>query len=241
MRYAIISDIHSNLEALEAVLNALSKEKIDKYICLGDIVGYGGDPNPCGEKIKELKMHTILGNHDACCTGSFDLSNFTDYARMSLVWTIRNLEEKELDYLKTLELSADIDDFTIVHAALDKKEEFQYMVDAEEAEKSFKAMYTNILFVAHTHVSGVFEYKGNRLQYFKKDKIKVSKDTKYIVNTGSVGQSRDGDSRACYVVYDSARNEILIKRVAYDIEKAQAKILKARLPGFLAFRLREGI
>ncbi len=241
MRYGIVSDIHSNLEALEAVLDALSKEKIDKYICVGDIVGYGADARACIKKVRQLNIVTVLGNHDAGCIGFTDLSYFNERAKAAVIWTKEILSQSDLEYLKTLRLVIEMGDFTLAHGTLDNPEAFHYMLDTYWASRSFDAMKTRILFVGHSHVPGIFEHKKGNLKYFHQEKIKPSKNAKYIVNTGSVGQPRDGDSRACFVIYDTLHDEICIKRVEYDIEKAKDKILKASLPPMLADRLSRGM
>jgi len=237
MRYAIISDIHSNLEALVAVLDALTSERIDTYYCIGDIVGYGADPVPCLKKIKEHCLTSVLGNHDAGCVGSLDLLNFNQAARSAVVWTKKKLKKEDLDYLKNLELVVHRNSLTFVHGTLVKPEDFNYMFDLSQARESFNKMTTNIVFVGHSHVPGIFEKKNQTIKYFYKHKLNFSKDARYIVNAGSVGQPRDGDKRACFVIYDSQKKEILTKRVEYDIGKAQKKILDAGLPAILAERL----
>ncbi len=241
MRYGIVSDIHSNLEAFEAVLDALSKEKIDRYICVGDIVGYGADPRACIKKVRQLNIVTVLGNHDAGCIGFTDLSYFNEHAKAAVIWTKEILNQSDLEYLKTLRLVIEMGDFTLVHGTLDNPEAFHYMLDTYRALRSFDAMKTRILFVGHSHVPGIFEYKKDNLKYFYQKKIKPSENAKYIVNTGSVGQPRDGDSRASFVIYDTDQNEIYIKRIEYDIEKARKKILKTDLPPILADRLSRGM
>jgi len=240
MRYAIISDIHSNLEALEAVLETLSKEQIEKFYCIGDIVGYGADPGLCIKRVKEKSMITVLGNHDAGCTGFTDLSYFNEDARTAVAWTRGMLQDIDLEYLKKLELVIRNSDITLVHGTLVSPKEFDYMFDALQARKSFNEMTTNLLFVGHSHVPGIFEQRNGNVKYFHKDNTKISKKCKYIVNAGSVGQPRDGDNRACYVIYDAQKSEISINRVEYDIEKAQRKILQAGLPSTLAQRLAVG-
>ncbi len=241
MRYAIIADIHSNLEALGMVLDALTKERIDKYICVGDIVGYGADPRISIKKVRELDMTTVLGNHEAGCTEFIDLSYFNEYASAAVSWTKDILKESDLKYLKTLKLIVEIEGFTLVHGTLNKPESFHYIFDRYQARESFNLMKTKILFVGHSHVPGIFEYKNNNLKYFYQEKAVISKDAKYIVNAGSVGQPRDNDNRASYVIYDTESDEIYIKRVEYDIKKAQEKILQAGLPPMLAYRLSKGV
>lgn len=240
MRYGIVSDMHSNLEALDSCLDALSKERIDKYICIGDIVGYGADPSVCIKKVRELDALTVLGNHDAGCTGSLDLSYFNSYARDAIIWTKKVLSQSELDYLKGLELVKEMGDLTFTHGSLVNPGDFNYILNRHEALSSMEVMTKKILFIGHSHVPGVFERRDDDLRYFYREKIKVSENAVYIVNAGSVGQPRDGDNRASYVIYDDRKSEIFIKRIGYDISGAREKILKAGLPKILAYRLDEG-
>jgi len=241
MIYAIISDIHSNLEALNTALDALSNEKIEKYYCAGDIVGYGADPILCIEKIKKMNMESLMGNHEAGCTGFTGLSYFNDDAKSAIIWTREKISGSDIEYFGSFKFVIENDDFTITHGTLDNPESFNYMIDSYHAMKSFQLMKTRILFVGHSHIPGIFEYKNGKLGYFLKEKIILSNETKYIINIGSVGQPRDGDNRASYAVYNSEKKEIYIKRVKYNIKKAQEKILKENLPSFLASRLSAGI
>jgi predicted phosphodiesterase len=241
MRYAIISDIHANLEALTAVLTDINCDKIDKTICVGDIIGYGADPNDCVKKVKECNMQCVLGNHEAGCLGTFGLDRFTPLAREAVIWTKRNLSAESTAYIKTLEIVLYESDFAIAHGTLDNPRQFDYMAGVEEARSSFVMMDSRILFVGHSHVPGIFEYAKDNIEYFYKEEMRLSDSVKYIVNAGSVGQPRDGDNRASYAVYDDEKNRLWIKRVKYDIKKAADKILKAELPPFLASRLEKGL
>ncbi len=208
---------------------------------MGDIVGYGADPRACIKKVRQLNIVTVLGNHDAGCIGVTDLSYFNEHAKAAVIWTKEILNQSDLEYLKTLRLVIEMGDFTLAHGTLDNPEAFHYMLDTYQALRSFDAMKTRILFVGHSHVPGIFEYKNGNLKYFCQEKIKPYKNAKYIVNTGSVGQPRDGDKRASFVIYDTHSDEICIKRVKYDIGKAKEKILKAGLPSMLADRLSRGM
>ena len=242
MRYGIISDIHSNLEAFEKVLDVLSKEKIDRYVCVGDIVGYGADPKACIEITKDLNPLVVVGNHDSACVGKTSLSYFNPRAKEAVIWTKDVLEPMYIAYLNTLDLVLEEEGaFTLVHGTLEDPESFNYMVDRFLAKQSFEKMHTQLLFVGHSHIPGIFELKNNKIRYFLKPKIKLSTGVSYIVNAGSVGQPRDGDNRACFVIYDTDKNTIEINRVEYDMDSAQKKILEKGLPSALAYRLTKGV
>lgn len=241
MRYGIISDIHSNLEALEAAIGALSNEKIDTLFCVGDVVGYGANPIECIEKIKKLCSTIVCGNHDVACVEEEYVKRFNEVARAAAAWTRDILKEKEVSFLKELGVVFKNRDLTLVHGTLEEPEDFHYMFDGYEAEKTLNLMENRVCFVGHSHVPGIFLRKNHDLKYFYKEKTKFENGDKLIVNVGSVGQPRDGDPRLCYSVYDTQKRVIELKRVPYDIKKAQKKIFKAGLPSFLGYRLGEGV
>ena len=241
MKYGIISDIHGNQEAFEVAMKALSREKLDKVLCGGDIVGYGADPDECIRKTKELCSAIVCGNHDAASSGLRDTKNFNDAAKKAISWTQKNLNNEETAFLKKLNLVYQNEHLTLVHGTLQSPGEFRYMVDGDAALETFRLMKTPVIFVGHSHVPGIFSYRSNRIKFFCKEKTKISKGEKVIVNTGSVGQPRDGDPRLCYAVYDTDKNTVELKRLPYDTEKARAKIIKAGLPRFLADRLSGGV
>jgi len=240
MRYGIIADIHGNLEAFESALRALSREKIDKYLCVGDIIGYGADPHECIKMTRALGALTVIGNHEAACSGLMNIDYFNDEARAAVIWTKQNLKKDDFVFLKKADLTYTNAHLTMVHGTLPEPSEFNYMRSRDAARETLGLMKTNICFVGHTHVPGIFSVKGGRLKYFCEEKTKIAKGEKLIVNAGSIGQPRDGDPRSCYSVYDTDSRVVELKRVAYDVEKAQKKILEAGLPGFLAERLGAG-
>lgn len=241
MRYGIISDIHSNLEAFRAVLDALSKEKIDEYLFIGDLVGYGADPHACIKEMKALgPKELIAGNHDRGSLDLLDIGYFNEYAAEAVIWTKGVLGKEELDYLGSFRLIYESDKFTLVHGSLEKPEDFNYIMDEDEAYRTMKLMNTAICFVGHSHAAGIFHSAGGRAAFAAAPDIKIEQGNKYVVNVGSVGQPRDGDSRAAYAIYDEEASAVEIRRVAYDVKAAQRKILDAGLPGWLASRLAEG-
>lgn len=241
MRYGIFSDVHSNTEALEAVIAAYKKESIDIYLCVGDIVGYASEPNKCAEAVKALVCFTVSGNHDWASVGLLSLAYFNYYAKKAISWTKDKLKEEAFSFLASLKLLYRNADLTMVHGTLSNPGEFDYMADSEIARETFGLMETNVCFVGHTHVPGAFVRKNNRqITYLKETRFKIAQDNKYIIDVGSVGQPRDGDPRSVYCIYDTDKEEICLKRVAYDTRVARNKIIAAGLPSFLGNRLLVG-
>jgi diadenosine tetraphosphatase ApaH/serine/threonine PP2A family protein phosphatase len=240
MRYAVFADIHSNLEAWGTVLEALKKENVDKFVCVGDIVGYGADPRECIDLLGPLDVITVAGNHDWASIGKLDITYFNIYARQAVLWTMKNLRITDKDYLGSLELVQSEDNFTLVHGSLDRPEEFRYILHIESAKPSFRLLEKTVLFIAHSHVPFVLSIKGEKEKYLAPGLLNLLKEERYIINVGSVGQPRDGDPRACYVIYDTERDIVEFKRIEYDIITAQRKIVEAGLPGVLAERLAVG-
>lgn len=226
MLIAFISDIHANFEALKTILERIDDLEIKKIYCLGDIVGYGPDPNECIENIRGRKIPSILGNHE-CGVIEKNTSWFNIYAAQSIWWTIENLTEKNLNFIKTLpekvELTLNNRRILLVHGSPNNPTwEYVYEnnVDAGFVEK----LNYDIIVMGHTHIP-----------FIKKVKNKL------VINPGSIGQSRDGDFRASFAIVDLKKLEAKIIRVEYDVEKVARKIIKAGLPEFLAIRLYGGI
>jgi predicted phosphodiesterase len=238
MRYGIFSDVHSNLEALEAVISAYRGESIDKYLCVGDVVGYGANPKECIEKVRTIAMITIAGNHDWATVNLFSVDYFNPAAKEAVFWTRNILDQKDAFFLESLKLTYKNEDFTLVHGTLDRPQDFNYMIDGFAAKETFRLLETNICFVGHTHVAGVFmKDRYGRPHYEKDASVNIKPGNKYIINTGSVGQPRDGNPKAAYCVYDTEKKSIQIKRVDYDMKLARKKIMEAGLPQFLADRI----
>ncbi|MFA5114494.1 MAG: metallophosphoesterase family protein [Candidatus Omnitrophota bacterium] len=241
MRYAIIGDIHANLEALNAVTNDISGEGADRCFCVGDVVGYASNPWECIDRIKALAEVTVAGNHDWAAAGRLASSYFNLQARQAISWTAGHLESAELDFLSSLELVYRDEDFTLVHGTLDMPEKFNYMTDVLSSRESFSCLRNNICFLGHSHLPAVFIQNSDK--EVKQDKagcIVLEKGKKYIINVGSVGQPRDGDPRSCYCLYDSAKKEVRFRRVDYNVPAARKKIIEAGLPRFLGDRLLTG-
>ena len=157
MRYALISDIHGNLEALSAVLKDMEKERIDTYLCIGDIVGYGANPKECIEIVKSLKAEVLIaGNHEWGVTGSLGLDYFSEYARAAIIWTKKILKSSEIEYLKSFKLVYEGDDFVLVHGGLTEPDKFPYIMDSDDALRTIKLMKKPLLFVGHTHAAEIY-------------------------------------------------------------------------------------
>lgn len=240
MRYGIFSDVHSNLEAFTAVLDAFSRKKINRYLCIGDIVGYGADPKECIRKTKELNAVIVEGNHDWASAGFMDAAYFNLYAKKAVEWTQTVLSDEEKEFLRSLKLVYQTDDITLVHGTLERPEAFSYIFDTRTAQKTMELSNTQLCFVGHSHVPVVFSSKGGSLSYSFESKVEILPQTRYIINVGSVGQPRDGDPRACFAIYDTETKKIEIERIQYNIKVAQEKIIEAGLPHILATRLAGG-
>jgi len=240
MRYGIFSDIHGNLEAFEAVLAACRQEAIDKFFCLGDIVGYGADPQQCIAEVRSLNAITVAGNHDRAVVDLFDKEYFNPYALEAIVWTKGVLNDFEKDFLRNLPLQHSEETFMLAHAGPEDPGRFLYLFEAEDVSKSFAEMKRPICFVGHTHIPRTFILQGGRVSLCEKEKFQADPRALYICNIGSVGQPRDNNPEAAYCIFDSKKMLVEIKRIGYNINRAQAKIREAGLSEFLAARLSQG-
>jgi len=240
MRYGIFGDIHSNLEAFQEVKKAYKNENIDRYICVGDIVGYGVDPHSCIEEVKKLKVKTVCGNHDRASAGLLSQDSFNKLAREAVRWTEGALSREEKEYLKSLTFVVNEENFSVVHGSLDMPDFFYYITDSVSAYWCFRKMEKDICFVGHSHVPVIFSMEEDEIKSSLEKSIKLKPRVRYIVNVGSVGQPRDGNPMASFSVFDSDRMTVEVKRVDYDVESAKNKILKAGLPERLGYRLLQG-
>lgn len=240
MRYAIFSDIHSNLEAFEAVLEVCGKEGIEAYLCAGDIVGYGANPDECVNLIRQFKVQCAAGNHDWGVSGKFDPAYFNAMAREAVLWTRKHLNFDYFPFLDELKLIFKNNDLILVHGTLDAPSLFDYLKDIGHAADSFSLMDRQVCFVGHTHVPKVFIQREDKIFCLEKISFKLELQNKYIINPGSVGQPRDGNPFASFCLYDTDKETIEIRRVSYDIKKAREKIIQAGLPAMLGYRLEFG-
>ena len=240
MRYAILGDIHSNVEALDTVLEAIDHERPDAVLCTGDLVGYGAAPRECVRRIRDLAPIAIVaGNHDWATSGRLGLEFFNAYAREAILWTRTRLSRDEIDYLDSrpaLQIERLI---TLAHGTVHDPEQFDYLQSAYDAHLSFARMTTPYAFVGHSHVPVTFK-SGPTITYVLGEEIDVSQAAQALINVGSVGQPRDEDPRASYGIFDDVTRTVFVRRVDYDIESSIARIKEAGLPEFLGERLRIG-
>jgi len=240
MRYGIISDIHGNLEALQAVLRECKLNRVQVLLCPGDIVGYGANPKECLGVIRQFKIITVAGNHDWAVGGRLDFSHFTDDGRAAIEWTRTQISMEDIAFLNALELTVKNKDCVLVHASLYLPHEFRYMTNVSKAIESFQLLDVPVCFIGHTHVPGVYVQADGKFYNLDNSTIEIQLQYKYMVNVGSVGQPRDGNPMASFCIYDTQLQTIELRRVPYNIPEAQRKILEAGLPKNLALRLAIG-
>ena len=239
MRYCVFGDVHGNLEALDAVVADARRQGVDRYVCVGDIVGYGASPSECVDRVQGLTTQVVAGNHDCATIGRTELEYFNMFARDAVVWTRNQLSPSDKAFLRDLPLTLKVDDLLLVHATVHNPELFGYIDSDFAARHSFEAMEGDLTFVGHSHVPVAFFYEKEKqdILYTKDPVVELDGASKLIVNVGSVGQPRDEDPRASYAIYDSRRHTVAIRRVPYNVGEAKRKILNAGLPEVLGLRL----
>lgn len=240
MRYAIISDIHSNLEALEAVLAKISVLRIDDILCLGDIVGYNANPNECIDMVRRTGIRCIMGNHDSRASGLEEPDNFTPLAKEAVLWTREHLTEESKAFLKNLPRELIVEDFFLFHGSINDTD--RYIVDENDVRDNFHRLEqlpndAAIGFYGHTHVKVALSLQRGRISLEQDEELKLSPYKKYLINPGSVGQPRDGEPGASFLVYDKFNEKVIFYRVDYDAAATQKKVIEAGLPVELAARL----
>lgn len=239
-RFAIFSDIHSNLHALEAVLADAAAESCTHYVCLGDIVGYNAYPSECLQRVRGLECPVVKGNHDEQASMLVGGEGFNPLAEEAIRYSREHLSAEERNWLRDLRLQRQVRDFTIVHATLDTPHKWGYIFNQLDAAGSFSYQHTNLCFIGHTHTPKAYVREGSVRQIQPFDIVKIEAGKKYLINVGSVGQPRDGNWQAAYALYDTGSEEVHLRRVEYDLEGAQQSILQAGLPERLAERLAHG-
>lgn len=245
MKYLIFSDIHSNLEALEKMLSIKKSSEIDKYLFLGDLVGYGANPNETIELFKTIeKIHYIRGNHDKVVASLESSSLFNPVAAFSAEWSKIQISPQNQQFLKDIKRGPEIVDHFITLCHGSTFDEDYYVFSMFEALESFKFMETQVGFFGHTHFPIIYLLRNDKIDIVplsKNIKIKLDPNTRYLINPGSIGQPRDKDPNPSFVLFDSTRKEINFQRFSYNLKKTQRKIREVGLPEILASRLESGI
>ncbi|MBU4333060.1 MAG: metallophosphatase family protein, partial [Candidatus Omnitrophica bacterium] len=217
MKYGIISDIHGNLEALKEVLAVCKQESVDKYLCLGDIVGYGPNPNECIEIVQDIGAVCVAGNHDWATTARLDATYFTPDGKSAVTWTREHLTMEGFGFLNGLPITEKTEEFILVHGTLFEPELFRYQNIIAKAPNSFSLMDRQLCFVGHTHAPLILIQTNDNVYSSSERELEIAEAAKYIVNVGSVGQPRDGNPLASFCIYDTDIGMIDIRRVKYDI------------------------
>lgn len=239
MRFAIFGDIHANLHALQTVLADAKEQVCTHYVCMGDIVGYNAFPKECLQIVQDLDCPVVKGNHDEQASMLGFQEGFNPLAEEAMNWTRDRLDPKDKEWLRSLRLQRQVRDFTIVHATLDTPHKWGYVFNQLDAAASFSYQHTAVCFIGHTHAPRAYIRDGS-VHTESLDILKIEPGRQYLVNVGSVGQPRDGDPRAAYCIYDTSANEVVLRRLEYDLPAAQKAILEAGLPNRLAERLAVG-
>lgn len=240
MRYAVLTDVHANALALEAVVDSLESRGIDSVVCLGDTVGYGADPGEAIAVIRQLCDKTVLGNHDSAAVSEGLEARFNQWARDAIAWTRTRLTEDEVEFLRGLPMTATHQGALLVHASPLDPGSWRYLIRGRDASAAFAAFEERLCLVGHSHEPVFFECGGTTTRVVPVGKLEMADDKRYIVNAGSVGQPRDGDPRASYAVVEPDAGTVEIVRVPYDTERAGRRITAAGLPAFLGERLSSG-
>jgi len=241
VRIAVLSDIHGNLEALEAVLAEVDRRGVDLLYSLGDIVGYGPSPAACIEIVRRRAAVSLMGNHDAAVAGLTSLEDFNEFARAAVDWTAARLDDGQIDYLASLPYTHRTPDLLLVHASPIEPERWHYIHGMADIDEYFAAFTERLCFVGHSHRPGVYAVRGDRGVVRRGESELLRPGLRYLVNAGSVGQPRDRDPRASYVICDAANEGVEVRRVAYPVEKTQERMRAAGSPAFLIDRLGAGV
>lgn len=242
MRYLVLSDIHANLQALSAVLDTVPRRDYDGVVCLGDLVGYGGDPNAVVDQVRDLSPVAIVrGNHDKVALGLEQTEDFNYVAREAAEWTFETLTRTNRRYLAQLEQGPVVVDDLLEICHGTPRDEDAYIFENADVEEVTQSMRTSLLMFGHTHVACAFKYSRKKLHRLEElTEITLDRRSKYVINPGAVGQPRDGDTRAAFALVDTTARSVRLLRVGYRIDEARARINAAGLPDSLAHRLELG-
>ena len=241
-RIAILGDVHANIDALNAVVEDARAEAVTTFHCVGDVVGYNANPQECVDLIRSICTVVVRGNHDHYCSHDVSLSDFQPNAAIAIEWTRKQINEESVKWLANLPMTKTFfqQSFSIVHATLDMPEQWGYVFDAFDAAAHFTYQPTPLCFHGHTHCPMIYEKQMGAVYRIDAQDFTLHPGRKYFINVGSVGQPRDGDPRAAYLLYDPQERKVRFRRVPYDIAAAQAKVREAGLPERLAERLSFG-
>jgi diadenosine tetraphosphatase ApaH/serine/threonine PP2A family protein phosphatase len=242
MRTAILTDIHANLEALSACIEAAERQRVDRFVCLGDTVGYGADPNPACDLVRQKCQFAVLGNHDAAVAGRMDYSYYYAAAREVLDWTALRLTAENMAWLKGLEYQQAEGKVTYGHASPRDPAAFEYVFALEQAEDLVLRAtgLAHLTFIGHSHLQRAF-LLGARVKDVWSERVRIEDGNTYLCSIGSCGQPRDYDPRACFGVWDDEAKTVEFHRVTYDAETTARKILEAGLSPHFARRLLHGV
>jgi diadenosine tetraphosphatase ApaH/serine/threonine PP2A family protein phosphatase len=237
VRYAILSDIHGNYEALTAVLEVVDDLDVDGILCLGDVVGYGADPNEVVELTRERVEVTTRGNHDHAAVDPSEEVHFNAWAVQAIRWTRDELTSDSLDYLSSLPYERVLPDVRLVHASPGEPEKWRYVLSPQAAAQEFSVFDESFCFIGHSHAPMIVLRTEVGASELLDGEVALPAGARVLINVGSVGQPRDGDPRACFAVLDLVDRSARLVRVPYDMHAARAKIIEAGLPRFLGDRL----
>ncbi len=231
MRIAIISDVHSNLEALTEVIKVIERTRVDRVVCLGDVIGYGASPNECCERVRNLAEVTLLGNHDAAVAGRMDYSFYYDAARHALDWSASVLADENLRWLRSLPFAYRIGEVGFCHGSPLDPRAYEYIFALEQARELLPHVKSlpEVTFIGHSHLCKAFAIGNGEVNDVVAQKFGIRRGYKYMISVGSVGQPRDYDNRACFVIHDTDARTVEYHRVEYDIEASAQKIFDADL------------
>jgi len=233
MKLAIISDIHGNLEALTKALSIIDEKRVDEIVCLGDVVGYGANPNECLDLVRKRCSVVIKGNHDEAALDPGGPHDFNPIAQQAIDWTAGALIPENRDYLRARPMVCRIEEALLVHSSPRSPELWEYVVSTENALDALRSFEERICFIGHTHVPGIFSPSGRSKT--------VTKEERHLVNVGSIGQPRDGNPMLAFGIFDSDAWSYELVRSEYDILRAAEKIIAAGLPRELGYRLMYGM
>jgi predicted phosphodiesterase len=238
MRFLVLSDVHGNLDALERVLEEADRLRPDIIVSLGDVVGYGANPNECISLIQERATIRIGGNHDVAAAGIIGTDTFNSTAQRSIEWTSQMIRPRYRDTLSEYDTVRRFGECIFAHASPLSPMEWQYVYTISQANAIFEKITEKYIFIGHTHVPAIIEHSAARgSNVLSGTFARIAEESRYLINAGSIGQPRDGIAAASFVLLDAKKGTISIRRIPYDIRSAQEKIRNVGLPESLAERL----